>query len=328
MSKRLKLVCLALGALLALAALSALVGFRPTTHPSVAARLGSASSTAAIEAVLDQPGPLRVETVHGADWEVERSGLVNLKHEKARAAGLSDGGEPIQIVFHALRHPTRGLFLVDTGVERALRDDPERAVLRGAVARVMHVDELRVRTDTAGWLAAAREPLAGVLFTHLHLDHVSGLPDVPKGTPLYAGPGETRERAFLNVFVQPIVDRAFEGHAPLRELEFQPDPSGAFAGVLDLLGDQSLFALLVPGHTRGSTAYLARTPEGPVLFVGDTCHTAWGWEHGVEPGTFSSDGPKNAESLARLRAFVARHPNVSVRLGHQPLGPSPNLAQR
>jgi hypothetical protein len=52
-----------------------------------------------------------------------------------------------------------------------------------------------------------------------------------------------------------------------------------------------------------------------VLLTGDACHTAWGWE----PGSFSDDRPKSAASLSRLRHFVARHPGVEVRLGHQSL---------
>jgi len=306
-------------ALLTAAVVVGLVGFRPTTHPVVEADLGQASSTRDLEAVLDVPGPVRVETVTGADWEVPRSGLVNLKSQKARAAGLEDGPEPIQIFFHVLHHPRAGAFMIDTGVERALGTAPERSAIRGLVARVMNLEKLHVLTDTATWIARQHEPVAGVLFTHLHLDHVSGLPDVPRGTPLYAGPGEAGERAFLNLFVQPVIDRELAGHTPIRELRFQSDPSGTFAGVLDLFGDQSVFALWVPGHTAGSTAYLARTPDGPVLFTGDACHTAWGWEHDVEPGSFSQDQARSADSLSRLETFVKKHPNIEVRLGHQRL---------
>jgi len=86
-----------------------------------------------------------------------------------------------------------------------------------------------------------------------------------------------------------------------------------------VFNDGSLWALHVPGHTPGSTAYLARTGKGPVLLVGDACHTSWGWEHSVEPGTFSSDQPRSAESLRSLSELVKRHPSIDVRLGHQPL---------
>lgn len=293
--------------------------FRPTRHATVPAALGTPTSTEAVEAVLDTPGPIRVETVAAADWGVDRSGLINLDHAEARKRGLEDGVEPIQVYFHVLRHPEHGVYLIDTGVERALVTAPRQAAIRGMVAMVMHLERMSVRRDTASWLASTGERPAGVLLTHLHMDHVSGLPDIPRGTPIYVGPGETRERRFVNLFVRSPLDRALAGHAPLRELGFAADPSGRFAGVLDLFGDQSVFAFWVPGHTAGSLAYLARTPDGPVLFAGDASHTRFGWEHGVEPGSFSADGPKSAESLARLRAFAAKHPALVVKLGHQPL---------
>ncbi len=96
-----------------------------------------------------------------------------------------------------------------------------------------------------------------------------------------------------------------------------PDPDGRFAGVLDVFGDGSLFALYVPGHTAGSTAHLARTVEGPVLFTGDTASTVWGWEHLVEPGTFTADHVQDADAMARLHRLVDEHPTIDLRLGHQ-----------
>jgi len=71
------------------------------------------------------------------------------------------------------------------------------------------------------------------------------------------------------------------------------------------------------GHTPGSTAYLVRTTKGPVLLTGDASHTRWGWEHDVEPGTFSADIPKSAESFKRLRQLATEHPALDVRFGHQ-----------
>lgn len=293
-----------------------LVGVRASDHPTIPSRLGAATGSRAMEAVMDEPGPVAVETVVSAEWKVDRSGLVNLEHPSAKAEGLKDGLEPIQIFVHVLRHPSRGAFLIDTGVERALRDDPERAAIRGLVAKAMHAEHLRVTNDAASVVGKERA-IAGVFFTHLHLDHVSGMPDVPRGTPLWAGPGETSQRFFLNAFVKGTTDRELEGHEPIQEWAFTRDPDGRFDGVLDVFGDQTVYAIATPGHTAGSTSYLARTPSGPVLFVGDTCHTAWGWDHGVEPGEFTRDRPKNAVSLARLRELVRNHPKVRVRLGHQ-----------
>lgn len=297
----------------------AVVGCKAADHPVAAAGIGTARSAADLEAVLDEPGPIEVKTVVAADWQVPLSGLLNLDHPKAEAAGLEDRPEPIKVYLHSLRHPTKGSFIIDTGVERALEGDPDNAAIRGLVASVMDTDAMTVHVDTATWLAQQPEPLAGVLLTHLHLDHVSGMPDVPRGTPIYAGPGETEVRAFEHLFVASNIERTLEGHGPIREWQFQPDPSGRFAGVLDVFGDGSRWALHVPGHTPDSTAYLARTPDGPVLFTGDVCHTRWGWENGVEPCSFTHDHEANADSLARLKKLVADYPNIDVRLGHQEL---------
>jgi len=329
-SARLRILAVVLATFAALAVI-ALVGFRTTTHPAAPATLGVARSADEMEASLATPGPVVVETVVGADWKVPRSGLINLDHPEARAAGLTDGEEPIQIYVHVLRHPTRGTFLVDSGVERALRDDPDDAAVRGVVARFMGTDAMQIGNDTASVVAREKDGIAGVLLTHLHLDHITGMPDVPRGTAIYTGPGEAGARNLQNMFAQGNADRALAGHAPLGELAFTADPTGRFAGVLDLFGDGSVWAIWVPGHTPGSVAYLVRTPEGPVLLTGDTCHTAWGWQHGVEPGSFTADHEQNARSLAALRELAARHPSIDVRPGHQsnegPRRPSPHAAK-
>jgi N-acyl homoserine lactone hydrolase len=307
-------VCLAInGVLLA-------QGCAVSGHPVADARWGVAAASSQLEQSLDQPGPIEVESVASATWHVPLEGMLNLEHPTTKAAGLTTSEQPVVIYFHALRHPTRGLFIVDTGVERALKDDPEHAVVRGMVAKLAKMDDVHVNIDLKTWLSQQREPLAGVFLTHLHLDHILGMRDVPRGTPLFSGPGETRSHGFLNLFTRPITDRAFEGQNTIAEWQFKPDPSQRFHGVLDVFGDATLWALHVPGHTPGSTAYLARTPQGPVLMVGDACHTSWGWDHGVEPGTFSKDQPESAESLQQLQALVKRHPIIDVRLGHQPRG--------
>jgi len=180
---------------------------------------------------------------------------------------------------------------------------------------------MRIHQTTAEWLeawtASGRE-LSGVFLTHIHLDHVMGLPDLPAETKVYAGPGETGARAFLNLFTRGTLDAMLGAQGPLREWPFGPDPAGRWAGIVDVFGDGSVFALHVPGHTPGSTAFLVRATDGPKLLVGDASHTRFGWENGVEPGTFSHDGPRSAESLEVLLGFAATVPGLQVHLGHQP----------
>ncbi|HSC88702.1 MAG TPA: MBL fold metallo-hydrolase [Polyangiaceae bacterium] len=275
-------------------------------HEVAVSTWGKTTTLEAIERVLDAPGPLDVETVESAGWQSPRGGLINLQNPKA--AQLEDGPEPIAIYFHAISHPSRGLFLVDTGVEQALtaEDHPLR---QSEVGRAFGFGALQAKTPLGSWLD--HRDVSGVFLTHLHLDHVLGLPDVPLSTPVFVGPGETTLESAYHGLTQPAVDARLAGRPALQEWHFD----GAEA--LDVFEDQSLFVLSSPGHTPGSVVFLARTKNGPVLFTGDTCHTAWGWQNGVEPGTFSHDLEENAASLTMLRELSVRHPGLAVRLGHQ-----------
>jgi len=292
-----------------------------TTHATRPSTLGRAVSSDEMGALLATPGPVTLESVDSARWEVPLSGLVNLEHREAKRAGLVDRSEPIVVPFHVVRHPVHGTFIVDTGVELDVKD-PDKSAVRGIVASYMDVEE-KLHVDRAlgafvdDEAAAGRAPLAGVFLTHLHLDHVMGLPDVPRGTPIYAGPGETTTTGLTQAATRSSYDRLLEGHAPISEWRFAPDAAGRFDGVLDVFGDGSVFAISTPGHTPGHTAYLLRTTTGPVLLTGDASHTRWGFEHGVEPGTYSEDAERSAVSFRKLVAFAKEHPEVEVRVGHQ-----------
>lgn len=286
-------------------------------HATRPADLGRAAASHEMLAVIPDPGPVEFESVKAADWVVARSGLINLDHPTARAVGLEDGDEPIGIYFHVLRHPRFGTFIVDSGVESGFRDPEGNRRVSYLVESAMRTSDLEIRVTTREWLATESEPLSGVFLTHLHLDHVMGLPDVPPDTPVYAGPGEPSASEFLNLFSRGTIDRMLEESGPIQEWPYAGDPDGRFTGVVDIFGDASVWAIYSPGHSPGSTAYLVRTPEGAKLLVGDASHTRWGWENGVEPGTFSLDGPRSAESLAALRELAREFPEMDVYLGHQ-----------
>ena len=294
--------------------------FRTTTHHTTPARIGKPAGSAAMEALLDQPGPIELTTV-GADWEANLSGLLNLKHPKAVQAGLTKRKEPIQIYAHVVRHPTQGFFLVDTGVSRRLVEDPAGVGVGAVLRKYGGIEKMRARQSTSEIIESEGAPLTGVFMTHLHLDHVSGFPDIAKDVPIYTGAHEAEASLFANLFAQGTNNHLLAGRPPLEELQFTSDPDGTFAGVNDVFGDGSFFAILTPGHTEGHTSYLARTPTGPVLMTGDVCHTRWGWENDVEPGSFLAERDRSRESLLTLKALSRRHPHLTVRLGHQDLVP-------
>jgi N-acyl homoserine lactone hydrolase len=177
---------------------------------------------------------------------------------------------------------------------------------------------MRPQQSTAEIIEAEAAPLKGVFMAHLHLDHVSGFPDIPNDVPVYTGAHEAEASLFLNLIAQRTNNHLLDGRPALQELQFTNDPDGTFDGVNDVFGDGSFFAILTPRHTAGHTSYLARTTAGPVLLTGDTSHTRWGWENDVEPGSFLAERQRSRNSLHALKALSQRHPDMTVKLGHQP----------
>jgi glyoxylase-like metal-dependent hydrolase (beta-lactamase superfamily II) len=303
--------------LLSCALILLLQGCALSSHPVTNATLGKASNSAEMERLIDQPGPIQLESINSADWSVPLAGLVNLNRPAAIEAGLKDRDEPIQVYAHLLKHPQRGNFLVDTGVSKKLVDDPSKVGLNWLVQKVMHTEKLQLKKSAAEILQGMDGKLSGVFLTHMHIDHISGMPDIPNDVPLYIGAAESSATSFKNMFVRGATNQLLQDKQPLQEWHFQPDPQNKFEGIIDVFEDGSVFAILVPGHTLGSTAFLIRTTHGPVLLTGDNCHTRWGWEHTVEPGDFTEDNDRNLKSLKSLKELVARHPLIEVRLGHQ-----------
>jgi N-acyl homoserine lactone hydrolase len=55
----------------------------------------------------------------------------------------------------------------------------------------------------------------------------------------------------LNLFMRGTTDRMLEAKAPLREWPFPRPVDAETPALLDVFGNGSLWALHVPGHTRG-----------------------------------------------------------------------------
>ncbi|MEP6391618.1 MAG: MBL fold metallo-hydrolase [Halioglobus sp.] len=257
-------------------------------------------------------GPLKFEKHVVATWSVPLSGLLNLEHPKAIAAGITDRDEPINIYSYSIVHPSRGTFLIDSGISESFRSPAENDDLSAIVKMGMNTQALVLRQSTRE-LSESLGGIDGVFLTHIHIDHVMGLTDLPAVTPVYIGPGDASMSGALNVFTQGTTDRLLGVQGQLQEWQYGQ------AQALDVFGDSTLFAIHSPGHTPGLTAYLAMTTDGPQLMIGDATHTRWGWENGVEPGTFSADIPQSAESLGVLTDLARRAPAITVHPGHQSL---------
>jgi len=307
---------------------AAVSGCALTDHPTQPAPLTSTAMPTWSEVGV---GPVEHDAVVSARWAVELSGLLDLDSDAAKAAGLVDDKTNIVLPVHVLRHPTAGTFVIDTGVDEDFAsggEGPASGLVKSYLSEMKAERSLKSILD-------AEDKVAGVILTHMHLDHVLGLRDVPHDVPVYMGPQETHAEDPMHLLMHGTYDALLDGRPALQELSFAPASSASSAsgiqGVIDLVGDGSIYVLWTPGHTSGSLSVVARTTDGPKLFTGDTSHTLWGWAHGVPPGTFTADGAQNKVALDALKAVFAQLPHGEVFVGHELDGedtgvPQPRLA--
>ena len=278
-------------------------------HPTQPSDLGVASTSSALETSLAAPGPVTFRRVRFATWTGGRGGFID--RDDPRTASVPAGTEEAVIYAYVIDHPTRGRYLIDAGVSAELEPKLNWVMRRGLADMNVRIDQ-----TTAAWLAGQAQP-RGVFLTHLHFDHVGGVIDLEPGVIVFGGPGDVAERSWTNTLVGHPADAILKGRGALREWAFRPDPDGRFAGVLDVFGDGSVWALHVPGHSPGSTAYLVNAVDGPKLVVGDAVSTRLGWDDAM-PQPVPAAARADAEASAqRLRRFSADHPAVEVFLGHQ-----------
>ncbi|MGY5810031.1 hypothetical protein ACXHXG_20240 [Rhizobium sp. LEGMi198b] len=72
------------------AAFLAFYNFSQTTHQTVTFSNNKPISSSAMEALIDNPGQIRIETVVGADWKADLSGLVNQNNPRMIQRGHKD----------------------------------------------------------------------------------------------------------------------------------------------------------------------------------------------------------------------------------------------
>ena len=130
--------------------------------------------------------------------------------------------------------------------------------------------------DAAGY---DRHRLLGVLPTHSHWDHVSGLDSLP-GLPVWMNAAERRYAAS-----DPdgkVYRSVSQGHE-IHEYGFERRPYLGFASSHDVHGDGSVVIALAGGHTDGSVIVFVTLPTGRrYAFIGDLTWQSDGIRRRVE----------------------------------------------
>jgi glyoxylase-like metal-dependent hydrolase (beta-lactamase superfamily II) len=214
-----------------------------------------------------------------------------------------------------VRHPAHGLTAIDAGLG---------AGNRAGTAPHFPLNARNLEVPAGATLAELPGgPPARVVVTHVHYDHLGGLPDLPPSTEIWLGAADA---ATLRTGAAGVPRRLLDGY-DVRPLDFGPGRAGRALGrpAVDLFGDGTVWVLDLPGHTPGALGVFVQAADGPWLFVGDT---AWVDAHLRGPRrppavrlVVDARPREAARSLAWARRFTGCA-GLRIVTGHEPAGAS------
>jgi N-acyl homoserine lactone hydrolase len=159
-----------------------------------------------------------------------------------------------------VRHP-KGDLLIDAGFGS---DVAAHAAQLPRMQRAPHqaAETVSEQLDASGY---DRSRLLGVLVTHSHWDHVSGLDGLR--VPIWMNSGE---RDYAAEDPGGKVFRTVSAGHDIHEYEFNGPPYLGFPSSFDVYGDGSVMVALAGGHTTGSVVVFVTVPSGQrYAFIGD-----------------------------------------------------------
>lgn len=214
-----------------------------------------------------------------------------------------------------IKHP-RGDLLIDAGFSRDI--DAHFARMPLYFRAVTAYEKAVPAVDQLDAVDHPRDRLRGILLTHAHWDHVSGVADFP-GTPVFV---TAEERRFIDDGGSlTAVARAIPG-ANYQTYAFTGPPYLGFPASHDFYDDGSVVIVPAPGHTPGSVIIFVALPDGRRhAFIGDLA-----WQHeGVErreerpwlQRRLADHAPELVRAdLLRIAAILARFPEFTVIPAH------------
>jgi glyoxylase-like metal-dependent hydrolase (beta-lactamase superfamily II) len=261
---------------------------------------------------LLQPGDIQIEVIETGTLHISNRLFLNMNHPNAE--GLKKEKLTVPVYCYLIHHSIFGDYLVDAGLDRSFQENTHGNI-RGPLRKLFWPlkSYQKKGQDIGTRIRDKNVDLKGVFFTHLHIDHASGMQHISKEVSLVVGKGEP-VHSLWPLYYQDN----FAGVEVLYEIDFDSTnnlhPLGQCA---DIFGDGSFWAIQTSGHRKGHVSFLVNGKHGVFLLTGDACDIKLGFDRCVGPGFGSYNSVEAQRSLERLREFANIHREIKVFFGHE-----------
>jgi glyoxylase-like metal-dependent hydrolase (beta-lactamase superfamily II) len=221
-----------------------------------------------------------------------------------------------------VQHP-KGDFLFDSGIGQDVVDQMQAFnFFEKQLFKIENIHPAREQLAQTNYQIGR---LIGIIPSHMHWDHASGLEDFI-GVPVWLQQVSLTEalKGKPPAFVKSQFDSA---ELVWKEISLKAEPYSGFSNSLDIFGDQSAVLVDLSGHTRGQLGLFLNLPDGGrYFFIGDTTWAKAGvtnnkprpvfvnWLVGVD-----TDVKMNSEVIQAIHELSQAEPNLVVVPAHDEL---------
>jgi glyoxylase-like metal-dependent hydrolase (beta-lactamase superfamily II) len=237
--------------------------------------------------------PTRISWINTASQFVPRAALID-------QAGDPDAGAWSRMSFPAfvIEWADGRILLVDAGM-----DGPAAREFGKPIERLLGADPVEPKVDVAAALGRARERVAGIVFTHLHDDHVQGVESLCRGSARPIDALLSTAQADHPNYLTRSGLTAVNTSPCLHVVKLPEGP------MVDLPGFPGVRVVAAAGHTPGTqliVVQLGSRNARPIIMAGDVVNSYDGIESNVpKPWLYRLlVVPEDEERLDEVRRYL------------------------